>query len=124
MMESASTYSSLTPRFDAEPVFPLLSSPNRGKSHFMVKCYVGTISRRGLESLFPETEHAMPFLTRRAYRRRPTESVCYWAVLPDTVARDVQRQLQWQHHEEALATLYGQAAYFGTIPPSASEDAG
>ena len=90
----------------------------------MVRCYVGTISRRGLESLFPETEHAVPFLVRRAYRRRPTEAVCYWAVLPDAAARDVQRQLQWHDHEEALATLCGQASYFGTIPPSASEDAG
>lgn len=89
----------------------------------MVKCYVGTISRRGLESLFPETPHAVPFLVRKAYRRRPTEAVCYWAVLPDTAAREVKRQLQWCEYEEALATLRGQAACFGTIPPTA-EDAG
>ena len=83
----------------------------------MVKCYVGTISPRGLESLFLETEHAVPFLVRRAYRRRPTEAVCYWAVLPDAAAREVQCQLQWHDHQEALATLCGQAAYSGPSPP-------
>ena len=91
----------------------------------MVNSYVGIISRRGLESLLPETEHAVPFLVRRAYRRRPTEAVCYWAVMQDTAARKVKRQLQWKRYEDALLTLRTQAAHFGTIsPPCVDEDAG
>ena len=90
----------------------------------MVSCYVGIISRRGLESLWPETEHAVLFLLRRAYRRQPTEAVCYWAVMQDTAARHVQRQIHWQCHREALFTLRTVAADFGTILPASFEDTG
>ena len=66
----------------------------------------------------------MPFLLRRAYRLQPTEAVCYWAVMHDTTAREVQRQLQWRRHQDALATLHGQATYFGTFLPPDFEDTG
>ena len=91
----------------------------------MVKSYVGIISSRGLESLLPETEHAVPFLIRRAYRRRPTEAVCYWAVMQDTVAGEVKRQLEWKRYADALLTLRTLATYFGTIsPPCVDGDVG
>ena len=90
----------------------------------MVECYVGIISRRGLESLLPETKHAIPFLLRRAYRRQPTEAICYWAVMQKTAAQDVQRQLQLRRHEEALFILRARAAHFGEILPPCSEEMG
>lgn len=101
----------------------LLSCADRGTCGLMARSYVGTISRRGLESLLPETEHAVPFLIRRAYRRRPTEAVCYWAVMDDTTARDVEEQLRWQWYEEALLTLQVRAMDIGTILPPYAEDA-
>ncbi len=90
----------------------------------MVKCYVGIISRRGLESLLPETKHAIPFLLRRAYRREPTEAVCYWAVMQEAAALEVQRQVQSRRHEEALLALHAWAAHFGTILPPCFEEMG
>ena len=110
---------------------PLPSMPHafasRGRSWYvriMVNCYVGIISCKGLESLFPETEHAVPFLLRRAYRRQPTEALCYWAVMQDTAAREVQCRLERRRHEEALFTLRTLAADFGTILPPSFEDTG
>ena len=88
----------------------------------MVNSYVGIITSRGLESLYPETEHAVPFLARRAHRGGPTEAVCYWAVLQDSVAAEVERQLRGRHHEDALVTLRALAEHFGTIPPPPAED--
>ena len=90
----------------------------------MVNSYVGIISRRGLESFIPDTEHAAPFLLRRAYRRQPPEAICYWAVMQDAAAREVERQLQWRRHEDALATLHARATYFGTFLPPDFEDTG
>lgn len=90
----------------------------------MVNSYVGIISGRGLESLVPETEHAVPFLVRRAYRRPTSEAVCYWAVMQDEVAREVQGHLQRCRHDDALLALRRHAAHFGTILPPHSEDTG
>lgn len=74
----------------------------------MARSYVGIISPRGLESLLPETEHAVPFLVRRAYGRRSGEAVCYWAVMPDSTARQVETQLEARFHEDAfLVTVHG-----------------
>jgi hypothetical protein len=90
----------------------------------MVNSYVGIISGRGLESLVPETEHALPFLVRRAYRQRPSKAVCYWAVMQDEAAREIQSYLQRRRHDDALMALREQAAHFGTILPSQSDDGG
>ena len=88
----------------------------------MARSYVGIISPRGLESLLPETEHAVPFLVRRAYGRRPGEALCYWAVMPDSTARGVELQLQAHFHEDAFYRLRGEAAHFGTILPFGVDD--
>ena len=88
----------------------------------MLDSYIGLISRRGLESLFPETEHAAPFLVRRAYRRQPLEAVCYWAVMEESAAQQVQWQLQWRHHEEAFLVLRALADHVGTILPPPADD--
>ena len=88
----------------------------------MVNSFVGIISSRGLELLLPETEHALSFLVRRAYRRRPTEGVCYWAIMQDSAAAEVRRQLQQHRHEDAMFALGALAEYFGTIPPPTDDD--
>jgi hypothetical protein len=93
-------------------------------SQLVLNSYVGIISRRGLESLLPDGEHAAPFLVRRACRRQPTEAICYWAVMQDTAAKEVERQLQWQLYENALATLHECAKHFGTFLPPEFEDTG
>ena len=100
----------------------LLDHAIRGTWEVMVNSFVGIISPRGLESLLPETEHALPFLVRRAYRKRPTEAVCYWAVMQDSAVAEVRRQLQEHRPEEALLALRALAEYFGTIPPPTDED--
>lgn len=90
----------------------------------MVNSFVGIISRRGLESLVPETEHAVPFLVRRAYRRRPTEAVCYWAVMEESAAEQVRRQLHGHRHEDAFFALRALAEHFGTILLPSDDDTG
>jgi hypothetical protein len=88
----------------------------------MVNSYVGIISRRGLESLLPETEHAVLFLLRRVCRKYCGEASCYWAVMQDSAASEIQRHLQWRRYEDALLALRTRATYFGTIAPSDSDD--
>jgi hypothetical protein len=88
----------------------------------MGKSFVGIISPRGLESLIPETEHAVPFLVRRAYRRRTAKAVCYWAVVDESVADQVRRQLGGHCHEDAFLVLRTLAEDFGTIPPPFDDD--
>lgn len=89
----------------------------------MARCYLGIITPRGLETLVPETEHATPFLLRRAYRRRPTLAVCCWAVLAEPAAVQVRQQLELQQFRDALVTLNDEAVYMGTLLPPAAEDA-
>ena len=88
----------------------------------MLSSFVGTISRRGLESLYPETEHAVPFLIRRAYRSSPTREICYWAVMQDAVALQVQHQLVCERREDAFLILRALADYFGTISSDQMDD--
>ena len=89
----------------------------------MAKCYVGTISGRGLESFVQETDNAVTFLARRAYRRKPPRAVCYWVVVEEDVARQVWQQMQVQRRDQAYLTLRAQAKEFGTILPPDFEDA-
>lgn len=90
----------------------------------MSNAFVGIISSRGLESMVPETEHALPFLIRRAYRQQPPEAVCYWAVMDEAVAEEVHRQLRGQCHEDAFLVLRTLAECFGTVPPPSDDDTG
>lgn len=85
----------------------------------MAQCYVGMVTRRGLEGLFAETEDVVRFLDRRMYRQRPYRGVCLWAVLPDEAAEQVRMQLEFGEQREALRTLQCQSLHFGSILPSA-----
>ena len=88
----------------------------------MVKSYVGTITRKGLESLFPENDHIVRFLVRRAYRIRPPSALCYWAVMPDSAAAHIARQLSCGDHGPALVTLHASAVGLGTMLPEETEE--
>lgn len=79
--------------------------------------YVGVISERGLESLIPERGHVTEFLTRRIYRTRGGNAVCYWAVLSDNQADQVCRQLSCGLYGDALRALHSLASDLGTILP-------
>ena len=89
----------------------------------MARSYLGIITRRGLESLVPETEHAAPFLLRRAGRSRPALGFCCWAVLPETAFLETQHQLDCGRFREALVILNSQALHLGTVLPSTPVDA-
>ena len=91
-------------------------------SFCVYKSYVGIISRHGLESFFPENDHIVRFLVRRAYRRQPPEALCYWAVMPDSTADDIQWQLSCGDRERALATLHASAVGLGTMLPYDRDD--
>jgi hypothetical protein len=84
--------------------------------------YLGIITPRGLETLVIEAEHAALFLLRRVARRPFGEAIAFWAVLDDRTARDVARQINGRHFEEALGHLNARALHFGTIPPPLQED--
>ena len=84
----------------------------------MARSYLGIVTRRGLESLVPETEHAVPFLLRRAGRWRPTPAFCCWAVLPEIAFFKTQYQLDCGHFRDALLTLNAEALHLGTLLPS------
>jgi len=79
--------------------------------------YVGVISQRGLESLIPERGHVTEFLTRRIYRTRGGNAVCYWAVLSENQANQVCRQLSCGRNADALSALQSLAIDLGTILP-------
>ena len=88
----------------------------------MFKSYVGIITREGVESLFPENDHIVRFLVRRAYRTQPPKGLCYWAVMPDSAADHITRQLSWGDHGPALVTLHASAVGLGTMLPEETEE--
>ena len=88
----------------------------------MFKSYVGIITREGLESLLPENDHVVRFLVRRAYRTQPPQALCYWAVMPDSAADHISRQLSWGEHGPALVTLHASAVGLGTMLPEETQE--
>ena len=87
----------------------------------MAQSYLSLVSSRGLESLVPETEHALPFLLRRAYRRCPHEAICCWAVVPARAVYRVRALIATGRHLQALIALNVEAHELGTIPPDDEE---
>ena len=82
----------------------------------MLKSYVGFATSRGLETFVPEHALAVRVLTARA---RPGQSVCCWAVLPDTDAWEIDRRLATGETLAALALLESAARSVGQILPAA-----
>ena len=81
----------------------------------MLKSYVSLASARGLEAFAPEHDLAIQALSARARKMR---SVCYWAVLPDQAAREIDDRLAAGESRAALALLEATAREFGPILPS------
>ena len=90
----------------------------------MAKSYVGIITRDGLQSFLPENDHVVRFLVRRAYRRQPLEALCYWAIVADSAAEGITRQLSYGEFGQALATLHACALRLGTVLPSDTDSIG
>jgi hypothetical protein len=88
----------------------------------MTRTYLGIVTRRGLETLVPETEHAEKFLLRRVGRESHREPICCWAALSDQAARNVQVELHCGRYRQALVLLNAEAYFLGTILPD-SDDA-
>lgn len=80
-----------------------------------MKAYIGVASARGLETLLPEQGLVVQALVARATQRR---SVCCWAVLPDSDAREIRYRLADGEQAAALALLEASAREVGSILPA------
>jgi hypothetical protein len=88
----------------------------------MADSYLGLITRRGLELLVRETEHAERFLQRRLQRGQWTGAIGCWAVLSDDAAERVRRLVLCAWYREALELLNAEALSLGTLLPEPIED--
>ncbi len=86
----------------------------------MLKSYVGIATRNGLQAFLPEREHVVRELVRSAYRDPGRCALCCWAVIPETAALEVARQMDEGDHYAALLTLDRAATALGPILPSNS----
>lgn len=88
----------------------------------MADSYLGLITRRGLELLVRETEHAEQFLQRRLQRKGTSAAVGCWAILSDEAAERVRRLVLCAWYREALELLNAEAVSLGTLLPKPIED--
>ena len=100
----------------------LLAPANHGTQIRVTNSYIGIVTPRGLETLIVETEHAAPFLLRRAERRAEDGVVCCWAVLDEKTARYVMRQVIGRRFRDAFCQLNAQALHLGTLLPPLTDD--
>src|SRR3954452_11518827 len=84
----------------------------------MLKSYVTIITRNGLQAFLPEREHVVRELVRSAYQDPGRCALCCWAVIPETAALEVARQVDEGDHHAALLTLDRAAMTLGPILPS------
>ena len=87
----------------------------------MNNSYLGIITPRGLETLVVETEHAAPFLLRRA-TKRPDDAIVFWTVLDERTATNLTRHIECQRFEDAFDQLGVDAIHFGPLFPPLNED--
>ena len=113
-MNTSAAYTGLTGGLE----HALRSVVVRGTFASMNRAYVGIVTRRGLEAIFPENDHVVRFLHRRVYRRRPFAGVCCWAVLSDEMTDQIEWHLEFGENLLALQTLLSEAVQYGSIPPS------
>jgi hypothetical protein len=95
---------------------------NGGTGGGVTNSYLGIITSRGLEKLVVETQHAAPFLLRRAGRQPSGEAIVFWAVLDEKAAKAVTERVACGHFQEALCQLNGRAIHLGTLPPSLPDE--
>src|SRR3954463_10318564 len=84
----------------------------------MLKSYVAIATRNGLHAFLPEREHVVKELVRSAYQDPGRCALCCWAVIPETAALEVARQMDEGDHHAALLTLDRAATMLGPILPS------
>src|SRR3954463_542061 len=84
----------------------------------MLKSYVVIATRNGLQEFLPEREHVVRALVRSAYRDPARCALCCWAVVAETAALEVARQMDEGDHYAALLTLDRAATALGPILPS------
>jgi hypothetical protein len=85
----------------------------------MQRAYLGLATAQRLLLWIPETEHAAPFVLRRA--ARTTGAVGFWAVVPDTAACQMTALLDHADGEGALRLLHQAAVDVGPIVPPESD---
>jgi hypothetical protein len=83
----------------------------------MLKAYIGIAGPHGLEAFRPEDDRTAQAFARRIATGRDSRSVCLWAVLPDTAAREACRQIRRGEMLAALFTLDRSAACVGRVLP-------
>lgn len=88
----------------------------------MLKSYVGIVSHRGLDAFFPENDHVLSFLIRRAYRSGQSDAVCFWAVMQEAIGFSIQHLLENGRPDDALLTLQYLATEIGTVCPQETEE--
>lgn len=101
---------------------PLLSFAKRGTQILVTNSYLGIITKRGLERLVLETEHAALFLLRRVARLPFGSAIAFWAVLDDNTARLVTTLVAARHFQAALHQLDTRALHLGSLLPPLSEE--
>ena len=87
----------------------------------MTESFVGIVSRLGLEGLWHEETHAMPFVMRRATRIRDRQACCIWAVMDIAFAKRVEEQLHFGNRYDALVLLQSLAVDLGLVFPDSKE---
>lgn len=93
-----------------------------GTSIDVTNSYLGIISRRGLETLVLETEHAALFLFRRLARDPAGEATAFWAVLDEEAASHVAGHVRRGQFDAAFRQLNTRARDWGTLLPPMEED--
>ena len=88
----------------------------------MLRSYVGLISHRGLETLWPESEETCRFLARRLPRELTRGKLGYWAVLSDDAVSQIRPVLNLRQFATALRLVQIHAPHFGTIWPESPTD--
>jgi hypothetical protein len=83
-----------------------------------MRSYVGIVTSRGLQSLFPESDYVLRGLTRLAYVGQPVHAVCYWAAMHVPEATEIQAQLDEGDSNRAFQVLQTSATFLGPILPS------
>lgn len=84
----------------------------------MLRSFVGIASYYGLQSFFPEHEHVVRFLLKRASRDPTGRNICYWAVISERAALEVRRHLILGNRLAALTLLDRTAFDIGPILPA------
>jgi len=79
--------------------------------------YVGIVSRLGLEGIWVEERHAVPFLLKRVARIRDRQACCFWAVMDCALANRVAEQIYLGNGYDAALLLNSVAVDLGLVFP-------